>query len=164
MKKFTLKNKIVACGILGNLSLGLLMGAGQQLHFSDIDNGVEEIILNIIPENMDDDIYDLIVLEQGEEHFEEILDIVSKYGYETNEFSSIPRSGISFSGDEPFDGFSLTTYDGEKEELTSVMVVECGALNINDHRYNMQNADLMVAEIYEYVNQYPEFYAEKTGN
>lgn len=31
MKKFTFKNKLVACGILGTLSVGLLMGAGTGL-------------------------------------------------------------------------------------------------------------------------------------
>lgn len=165
MKKLTkTQQKMSLSGLfLSSFALTMLMGAGQPLHFSDIDTGVEEIMLHMIPENMEDNTYDLIVLQQGEPHFDEILHIVSQYDYQSTALSSMPSSGLSFSADEPYDGFSLSTYNGEKDQLTRVYVVESGALNVNNHRYDMENASLMVKEIYDYVNQYPEFQSEHQG-
>lgn len=160
MKKLSLLQNILFSGVLLLISTCFLLGFGLSRSFSDVEQEVAELFLNMMPEHTEDDIYDLIILKEGEEHFTEILEIISKYTYETTPLSLFSHSGISYSGDEPYDGFSLTTYDREKNPLTKILVVESGTLNVNNHRYNMKNADLMVEEIYNYISQYPVFYEE----
>lgn len=124
MKKLTLKNKLVACGMLGILSLGLLLGAGktqevplspvvENKSFATISNEALRFSLMVFPENNSatNPSYS-VALEQGDPHFAEILNIVSAYDFEDVDLSHKERNreSISFDNTKPHRQISFTVY------------------------------------------------------
>ncbi len=175
MKKFTLKNKLVACGIVGTLSIGLLMGASEETNFRKIADNVDEYRLSVTvyPEgyaspdwNNDSSerpITHFVELDSETAEFQDILNIMSEHSYVRNG-SSKETENFSYrhSGDETekymLNFNSIDWKLGVPVELDNVVMNDLGHMNVNKRTYQMDedSAQALIGDILAYLEENPE--------
>lgn len=174
MKKLTLKNKLVTCGILGTLSLGLLMGASEETNFHKIADNVDEyhLTVTVYPDgyaspDWDNDsterpITHFVKLDRETEEFHDILNIISQHSYERNDSSKATDDyGYRHSGDEAekyvLDFSSIDKQLGLPVALDQIVMNELGHMNVNQRTYQMEEvtAQGLFDEILSYLDENP---------
>lgn len=175
MKKFTLKNKLVACGILGTLSVGLLMGASEETNFHKIADSVDEYSLSVTVypdgyaspdwdhDSSERPITHFVKLDSETEEFHDILNILSQHSYVRNETSKETENfSYRHSGDENekymLDFNSIDWKLGVPVELDNVVMNDFGHMNVNNRTYQMDedSAQALIEDILTYLGENPE--------
>lgn len=138
----------------------LLTGIGQKTNFYNISKNVDQLYFYIQELDEYTSSFKKIRIVEGEPHFDELLEIVSKYDYEHLKFGwrYRGRGGVTCTGEDvpQYIIYFLTSNDIFSK--TEMCLADTGILTVNKYNFYMESASELVGELVDYsINNNVEF-------
>lgn len=141
--------------IVVSIMLLMLMGAGKMSSFAEISDGVEEFSFSYIKVPLDTEQLcesELVRIEKGEAHFDELLAIVSKYTFEETDGEKFAGKNGIYCEVDPDYILTMKTY-GKFMSKDTFSIADTGELRLNQYNYKMENAPKMIEELMAYSTE-----------
>ncbi|MFI3249517.1 MAG: hypothetical protein R3Y07_00965 [Eubacteriales bacterium] len=147
--------------VLSVLLLSAMLSGGatpvqenEVIFLDDILQSADAIILTSVQPTDQHPAPWILELKKGDEYFDEVVVILSRYGFTLRKWSLFSGSGAEFNSDEPHRSF-IATISGP-EDMHSFTLTENGSISFDGEDYDMTQGmgEVFVSDIFKLAERY----------